>query len=279
MRDRYGALVPVELSPGVPATLVIGYREALRILHDPEHFPADPRVWERGVPAGCPVLPMMQWRPNALRTAGVQHARYREANVDALGRVDLHRTHAVVEQIALTHINRLCEVGEADLVGEFAFPVVFDTICALMGCEADVSVQAVEGMAMMFDTVNAARGNELLLAALAELVHRKRACPGEDITSWLISHHTGLDDEELVQQLVTIFGATSEPQTNLIINTLLVMMTGDRFGGSVTGGSLSTRDALDEVLFTDPPMANFAITYPRQPILIGTVWLPPINRW
>ncbi|MGF6882180.1 hypothetical protein ABIA39_002779 [Nocardia sp. GAS34] len=31
MRETYGSLVPVELSPGVPATLVIGYRAAVRI--------------------------------------------------------------------------------------------------------------------------------------------------------------------------------------------------------------------------------------------------------
>ena len=52
------------------------------------------------------------------------------------------------------------------------------------------------------------------------------------------------------------------------------MLTDDRFGGDMLGGSLSTRDALDEVLFNDPPMANFAMSYPRQPILIDTTWLP-----
>jgi len=40
------------------------------------------------------------------------------------------------------------------------------------------------------------------------------------------------------------------------------------------GGSLSTRDGLDEVLFTDPPLTNYCITFPRQPILIDDVWLP-----
>src|SRR6476469_9494086 len=41
MRERYGALVPVDLAPGVPATLVVGYYSALQILNDPDHFPAD----------------------------------------------------------------------------------------------------------------------------------------------------------------------------------------------------------------------------------------------
>ncbi len=44
MRRVHGPLVPVELAPGVPATLVIGYYQARRILNDPLHFPADPRA-------------------------------------------------------------------------------------------------------------------------------------------------------------------------------------------------------------------------------------------
>lgn len=63
MRRRYGALVPVELAPGIPATLVIGYHTAVRILNDPEHFPADSRMWQRDIPRDCPVLSMLEWRP------------------------------------------------------------------------------------------------------------------------------------------------------------------------------------------------------------------------
>jgi cytochrome P450 len=77
-----------------------------------------------------------------------------------------------------------------------------------------------------------------------------------------------------VHQLAVLYGGGIEPQQNLIANTVLLMLTDDRFAGEVLGGSLSTRDALDEVLFDDPPMANFCITYPRQPILVDDVWLP-----
>src|SRR5262245_40089456 len=44
-RSQYGSLVPMELAPGVSATLVVGYQTALRILNDPEHFPAVTRSW------------------------------------------------------------------------------------------------------------------------------------------------------------------------------------------------------------------------------------------
>ncbi len=275
MRERFGSLVPVWLAPGVPATLVIGYRTALEILHDPDHFPADPRLWEQDIPPDCPVLPMMQWRPNALRNTGIEHRHYRSATVDALDSVDLHATHAVVERVALEHVNRFCGRGYADLIHDFAFPLVFDVIGELLGCEPEESRQVAAGMAMMFDTTEAAEGNRLLVAALGELVRRKRACPGEDITSWLVAHRVGLGDEEIVHQLVTLYAAASEPLTNLIANTLLAMMTRADFGGEVAGGACSTRDALEYVLFRDPPLANFCMSYPRQPQLVdGSVWVP-----
>lgn len=275
MREQFGSLVPIWLAPNVPATLVIGYRTALEILHDPEHFPADPRVWQRDIPRHCPVLPMMQWRPNALRSTGIEHARYRQATVAALERVDLHGTHAVVEKIAMARINGFCGLGRADVLADFAGPLVFEVISALLGCDPDIGERAAAGMAMMFDTIDAAEGNALLVEALAELVRRKRGRPGKDITSWLLAHPAGLDDEELVHQLVTIHAATSEPLTNLIVNTLLLMMTRPDFGGEVADGAVSTRDALEHVLFYDPPIANFCISYPRQPQLVGgAVWVP-----
>ena len=274
MRERFGSLVPIWLASGVPATLVIGYWTALKILHDPEHFPADPRAWERDIPSECPVKPMLQWRPNALRSSGIEHVRYRAATVDALARVDLHRTHQVVERIAVALVGEFCRLGRADLIRDFASPLVFEVISGLVGCDPDISSRAAAGMAMIFDTTDAAAGNELMVAALAELVARKRARPGEDITSWLLAHSSGLSDEEVVHQLVTLYGAASEPLTNLIVNTLSWMMTHPDFGGEVVGGGLSTRDALTHVLFRDPPIANFCMSYPRQPQLVDGVWVP-----
>ncbi|MFI9507949.1 cytochrome P450 [Nocardia sp. NPDC052566] len=274
MRSRYGALVPVDLSPGVPATLVIGYHAAVKILNDPEHFPADPRTWQKGVPGECPILPMLEWRPNALRSAGLDHTRYRQANTASIGEIDLHALHATVEQIAIPLINAFCADGAADLISQYAFPLTFAVLNAMLGCPPDIGQQVATGMAAIFEGVNADKGNAMLTDALFELVTLKRAQPGDDITSRLLAHSARLDDVEMIHQLVTLYGAGIEPQQNLIVNTLLLMLTDDRFAGNVLGGSLSTRDALDEVLFTDPPMANYCVSYPKQPILIDDIWLP-----
>jgi cytochrome P450 len=274
MRGRYGAMAPVELAPGVPATLVLDYRSAVRILNDPEHFPADPRTWQQTVPADCPVLPILEWRPNALRSAGAEHARYRQVIGDGIGGVDLHALHTTVEKIAVPLIDGFRASGAADLVRQYAFPLAFDAVNAMLGCPPEIGRQVATATAAVFEGSDAEQGNRLLSEALGELVALKRAEPGDDITTRLLAHPTRLDESELIHQLVILYGAGIEPQQNLIVNTLLLMLADARFAGNVLGGSLSTRDALDEVLFTDPPMANFCVTYPRQPILLDEIWLP-----
>ncbi|MQY22501.1 cytochrome P450 [Nocardia macrotermitis] len=274
MRKRYGSLVPAELSPGVPATLVIGYRTAVQILHDPAHFPVDPRTWEKDVPDECPVKPMLAYRPNAIHSSGEEHRRYRDANVAALGGVDLHGLHAVVERVAVPLISRFCEIGSADLVADYARPLAFQVVNEMLGCSPDIGHRVSTGVLTIFNGEDAAAGNTMLIGALSELVAGKRADPGNDVTTRLVQHPAGFDDQEVIEQLVPLYGAGVEPVLNLIANTLLLILTNERFAGSLLGGSLSTRDALDEVLFLDPPIANFCMTYPRQPVLLDDVWLP-----
>lgn len=217
---------------------------------------------------------MMEWRPNPIRSAGADHARYRAANLFALSGVDLHAMHSTVEQIAIPLINTFCEDGYADLVSQYAFPPAFAVINAILGCPADLGRQAATGMAAIFEGINATKGNAMLADAALELTQRKRANPGDDVTSRLLQHPNELTDEEMIHQLITIYGAGIEPVQNLIVNTLLLMMTDDRFASNIPDGSLATRDALEEVLFTDPPLANYCIGYPRQPVFVDGVWLP-----
>ncbi|MEU1980917.1 cytochrome P450 [Nocardia sp. NPDC019395] len=274
MRKQYGALAPVEVAPGVPATLVIGYYTAVRIFNDPDHFPADPRIWQRDIPSDCPVLPLMQWRPNARRNDGSAHARYRHAIVAGLGEVDPYRLHETVAQVAVPLINSFCRDGSADLIRQYAFPLTFAVLNAVLGCPTEIAQRAAAGMAAMFEGVGAEVGAKELMESLLELVELKRVEPGDDVTTRIMRHPSELTEPEIVNQVATLYGAGIEPLQNLIVNSLRLMLTDEQFGDSALDGSMSTRDALDEVLFNDPPMANFCFTFPRQPILIEGAWLP-----
>lgn len=274
MRRTYGPLVPVELSPGIPATLVIGYLQARRILNDPMYFPPDPRIWEQQVPASCPVRPMMEWRPNALRNGGTEHARYRAANTAAINAVDQHRLRAQVEKVAAESIGDFLTTGSADLLTQYAWPIAFRILSALLGCPDEIGARIADGMARIFNTTDAHQGNQILGQALADLVALRRRDPADDITSRLLAHPTELTDEEMSHQLVTLYGAGIEPLTNLIANTQLKILTDEEFSAGLHAGRSTVRDALDTVLYTDPPMANYCITYPPFPADIDGFLLP-----
>lgn len=274
MRERYGPLVPVEVAPGVPATLVIDYYTAVRIFNDPNHFPADPRSWQQNIPSDCPVLPLMGWRPNARRNDGDAHTRYRQAIVAGLAKVDPYSVHDTVAKVAVPLVNSFCGDESADLIGQYAFPLTFAVLNAVLGCPTEIAQRAAGGMAAMFEGVDAERGAAVLMESLLELVELKRTEPGDDVTTRIMRHPADLSESEIVNQVATLYGAGIEPLQNLIVNALRLILTDEQFGDSVMSGSMSTRDALDEVLFNDPPVANFCFTFPKQPILIGDTWLP-----
>lgn len=274
MRETYGPLVPVELAPGVPATLVIGYTQARSILDDPLRFPADPRVWQQSIPESCPVRPMMEWRPNALRSSGAEHHRYRSANTAAVEGVDQHELRALVEKVADDAVGGFRSAGRADLVTEFAFPIAFRVLSALLGCPDEIGTRIADGMARIFDTTDAARGNEILEQAVSDLVSLRRSHPADDITTRLIAHSSRLDDVEMGHQLVTLYGAGIEPLTNLMVNTCRRLLVDEEFSATLHSAQSTIRDALDTVLYRDPPLANYCITYPPYPADVGGVVLP-----
>ncbi|MEV0043081.1 hypothetical protein AB0H60_06165 [Nocardia rhamnosiphila] len=170
MRQRFGDLAPVELAPGVPATLVLGFEAAVRIPHDSEHFPADPRTWQDTVPADSPVLPMMRWLPAARYNTGVAHDRYRKASKDSIDAVDGHELRTTVARSATSLINGCCRSGTADLVTDYARPLVFAVLNRIMGCPPEIGERVTAGMAARFDTVGATAGMRLVHAALSDVL-------------------------------------------------------------------------------------------------------------
>lgn len=274
MRRRFGSLVPVDLAPGVPATLVVGHRTAQRILDDPAHFPADPRAWQQKAPAGLPIVPMMQWRPNPLRSHGTDHDRYRAATVDALAGVDPNSLRSAVARTALDLINRFCAEGAADLLDRYVVPLVFRTMDDILGSPPELGTALRIALTEMIDGAGTERSEARIQQLLAELIVRKRAVPGDDVTSRLIRHPACLSDEELVHQLLGLYWVGIEPPRNLIANTLLLILTDARFGSDQTGFAPPVGAALDEVLASDPPLANHSISYPPLPVLVDDIALP-----
>ncbi|MEV0359390.1 cytochrome P450 [Nocardia sp. NPDC050697] len=272
MREQFGPVVPVWLAPQVPGTLVVGYREALAVLHDPERFPADPSRWERTAQRDSEVYPVLAPRQNALRSAGPAHARFREAITASLAGVDLYSVERAVDRAAEALIHRFCQRGSAELRGEYAFPLTVRVMCELLGIESEVAEQVWLEMARMLDGDGQAGAR--FGAALYAVARDKRTRPGLDMMSRLVEHPAGLNDAEVVDQTALLLGPGTEPTCNLITNTVLMMLSDERFAAGLLGGGLSIRDAIEEVLAKDTPLPNFCISYPRQPRQLAGVWLP-----
>lgn len=271
MRE-YGEAVPVELAPGVPATLVIGYEAALEVMRDPVTFPRDASHWQRGIPRDCPVLPLMMSRPNCMYTDGEVHTRLRQAVTHALDQIDSTALREQVGDIAEALIAGFSADGEVDILARFARPLPLLLFNLLLGCPPGLSQRLAVGYKAMFDGIDAEQANAQVAQGIGELIALKRQQPGADLTSRILADPAGLPDEEALHQVLLIMGGGAEPEQNLIANGLYLLLKSDEVASDVWGGNLLIEDALDELLWTDPPLANFGFTYPRQDVeLRGTL--------
>ncbi|AOS64223.1 cytochrome P450 [Actinoalloteichus hymeniacidonis] len=278
LRDQ-GPTALVELSPGVPATLVTGYEAALAVLRDPESFPRDPRRWQQTVPSDCPVLPMLMYRHSAVFNDGAEHERLRATITDGLSRIEPTTLREYVERSADTLLDDIAERGEADLLAEYARLLPILVFNQLLNCPPQLSGQLVRSLASMFEGgPDAAQANNELGHCTLELIALRKENPGSDLLSWLIAHPAQLTTEELAHQIPLLLAAGIEPVQNLIANVLRLLLSDDRFAGDLSNGSLPVEDALVEILWTDPPMANYAASHPTRDVELPDGTVIPAGR-
>ncbi len=259
---HYGPTAPVELAPGVEATLVTDYSTALQLLQDSSSFRKDARRWrdlaEGRISPDNPAVPVLAYRPNCMFSDGPEHLRLRQAVTDSMARVDSRKLSQSTAQVSNYLISQFGPRGSADLLADYAKQLPLFVFNELFGCPADIGDRVLFGITGMFDGVNAERAFEVLFGAVGELVALKRARPGEDVTSWLMQHEAKLTDEEMVHQLALLLVAGNEPLRNLIGNTLHRLLTHDAYAHK--GGLID--EAIDDTLWENPPMQNLAAHYP-----------------
>ncbi|MEV4237181.1 hypothetical protein AB0J47_18610 [Nocardia sp. NPDC049737] len=148
----------------------------------------------------------------------------------------------------------------------------------LLGLSPETGKAALDAIMVLraaTDSETVKAGNQQLIVAMADAVMDKRLHPAADVTSWLIEPPAGLNDAEATYQLAMLYATGSQPTWNLIANMLRLMLTDDGFGGRLLYGALSVTDAIDEVLFTDPPLATMFPRFPQQMQILDTTMLPP----
>ncbi|MER0479816.1 cytochrome P450 [Streptomyces sp. Edi2] len=273
---QFGALAPVEIAPEVTAMLVTDYRAALDLLHDDATWSKDSREWMTTVPPDSPVMPMLMWRPNLFYADGPAHVRYRDVVVDSFKLVEPHELRARVHHAADSLIRRFGAHGEVDLIADYArlIPLLmFNNLFGMPDSYSDRLITAIGGMLDGNSPEEAAAANEAYTSYIMELVGSKKAERGPDLTSWFMDHPNALNDEELIHNIILTMGAGHEPLANLIGNALSRMLSDDRYYHTLSGGALTAHDALNEVLWNDPPLANYSAHFPVRDVFFHGTWV------
>ncbi|MFF4695492.1 cytochrome P450 [Streptomyces chattanoogensis] len=266
LRDEHGAVAPVLVHGDLRAWLVLGHRENLDVARTPSRFSRDSRRWrdlrEGRVPADHPLTPIAAWQPVCNFADGAEHERLRGAVTESLERFDRRGIRRYVTRFADQLIDRFAQNGRADLVQDFAEQLPMLVMTQLVGMPESYGPRIVEAARdMLKGTETAVRSNEYITQALRQLVERKREQPGRDFTSWLLEsgaagQGAALSDEEILEHVRLVLIAAFETTANLIANTLRLVLTDRRFRASLSGGHMTLPDALEQVLWDEPPLTT-----------------------
>lgn len=272
LRERYGPVAPVEIGGGVPAWLVLGYRELQLVTGQPAVFGRDSRRWNAwpSIPADWPLTPMVAPLPSVLYTEGEEHRRRAGAITDALAEVDPYEVRKHCEELADRLVDEFAGRGESDLVAEYADRLPLLVLCRLFGFGEDRAPGMISAILDVLDGGPAALdGQQRMVDDMVRLVASKHEAPGADVTSRMLAHPAGLSDEELMRDLTVLMLAGHQPTANWISNALRLMLTDDRFASALSGGRRSVGQALNEVLWEDTPTQVFAGRWTTRDTQLG----------
>ncbi|MFD5798972.1 cytochrome P450 [Streptomyces diastatochromogenes] len=262
MRREHGSVVPVLLDGGVPAWLVLGYRELHQVTGDPVLFSRDSELWNQwpNIPADWPLLPMIGHRqPSILYTVGERHRQRAAMISDALEAVDPFELRGHAERFADELIDAVCAAGETDLVAHYAMLLPVRVLARLYGFPDEDGPGLVTALNDMIDGQGRAlAGQAHLAASMGQLLADRRREPAGDVVSRMLADAGGFTDEEIAQDLMVMMAAGHQPTADWIGNSLRLMLTDDRFAASLFGGQGSVAEAMNEVLWEDTPTQNVA---------------------
>ncbi|WP_432151534.1 cytochrome P450 [Streptomyces sp. bgisy029] len=276
LRSEHGAVAPVLLDADIPAWLVLGYAELSYVTEHDEIFARDSRRWNQweNIPADWPLLPYVGYQPSVLFTEGDEHRRRAGVITEALESVDQFELARDCADIADQLITAFAGSGRTELMSSFVHALPMRAVVQLCGMPltGDDTQSLVDDLRISLD---ANEGEDPVAAygrvgdRLRRLVQERRAAPGPDVTSRLVTHPEGLTDEQIVQDLISVIAAAQQPTANWICNTLRLLLTDERFALNVSGGRLSVGEALNEVLWLDTPTQNFIGRWAVRDVQLG----------
>ncbi|ANS69461.1 cytochrome P450 [Streptomyces lincolnensis] len=282
LRQRHGPVAPVDLL-GVPAWLVLGYKESLQVLQEDAAWPKGLENWrartEGRVPADWPLGPSLEVN-HVLIQGGPGYPALRSAWDTALRpfqdprHPQAKRLKAAVTVYADDLITLLAQggrTGMADLSAQFSRPLPLMAASHLLGFPGSQGDDALMDMWRVLDAgPDAEPALERLLETLMRLAAAKMERPGDDFPSHLLAAHPDLSVDALARELFMLLGMTSDHVGILISNTVVEVISGESEGGvraALSAGMV--RETMNRVVMRKPPLVNFVPRFAARDTRLG----------
>lgn len=172
--------------------------------------------------------------------------------------------------------------GTADLIHDFAFPLPIYAICDLLGVPREDQDDFRDWAGMMIRHGGGPRGGvarsvKKMRNYLAELIHRKREEPGDDLISGLIrasDHGEHLTENEAAAMAFILLFAGFETTVNLIGNGVYALLRNpeqrERLQRALAEGDAQLlATGVEELLRYDGPVEIATWRYATEPLTLG----------
>jgi cytochrome P450 len=224
---------------------------------------------------------------NLLNTDAPDHTRLRNLVNMAFSprRIELLRVR--VEALVDDLLSRLVGRADADMIGEFAYPIGITMICELLGVPDDsrANFRDWATKAMSPGHTDQQQSLNLLMQYLADLIASKRRFVGDDATpdaqpdvlSAMIAArltNDALTEDELVSMSYLMLIAGHETTVGLIGNALLQLTQHPEQMNHLAGQPELIKQAIEEVLRYDGPVHRTTMRATAEDVEIGGITIP-----
>ncbi|WP_299540479.1 cytochrome P450 [uncultured Streptomyces sp.] len=273
------------LPSGVEAWLVTRYADAKqaladsRLSKDPVHHAGSDHAKGR---TGIPGERKAELTTHLLNIDPPDHTRLRRLVSKAFTPRRVAEFAPRVQELADQLIDAFVAEGEADLIHDFAFPLPIYAICDLLGVPREDQDDFRDWAGMMIRHGGGPRGGvarsvKKMRGYLAELIHRKREEPGDDLISGLIrasDHGEHLTENEAAAMAFILLFAGFETTVNLIGNGTYALLRDPGQRARLEASLAAGDDALlatgiEELLRYDGPVEMATWRYATEPLTVG----------
>ncbi|MGW1119499.1 cytochrome P450 family protein [Streptomyces tanashiensis] len=278
------------LPSGVEAWLVTRYADARQALADqrlsknPAHHDESPHAKGK---TGIPGERKAELMTHLLNIDPPDHTRLRRLVSKAFTPRRVAEFAPRVQELTDRLIDSFVARGSADLIHEFAFPLPIYAICDLLGVPPEDQDDFRDWAGMMIRHGGGPRGGvarsvKKMRGYLAELIHRKREEPGDDLISGLIKasdHGEHLTENEAAAMAFILLFAGFETTVNLVGNGLYALLRHPeqraRLQASLAAGETGLLETgVEELLRFDGPVEMATWRYATRALTIGGQEIP-----